>query len=171
MIDWCQLNLTAYDSNFVFYHHDVYSPVYGPDNSANKVAPLPADDATFSLVVSHSVFTHLYQYQTEHYLTELTRILEPGGLIYSTWFFFNRAAFHTLATHQNCLFVNERDPSQAVYYDWNFFRRVARERGLRVVWVDWTVASGFHTVAFLQKGDGFPDIGDRLVPPRTVVGF
>src|SRR5712692_3381007 len=25
MIDWCQTNLTAYDKNFKFYHHDVYN--------------------------------------------------------------------------------------------------------------------------------------------------
>jgi hypothetical protein len=46
-----------------------------------------------------------------------------------------------------------------------------RERDLRVVWVDWTLVPRGQTVVFLQKGDGFRDIGDRLVPPSTVVGF
>lgn len=171
MIEWCRQNLSVYDSNFTFYHHDVFSPVYAPDNSHNDIAPLPAEDAAFSLLVSHSVFSHLYEFQARHYLSELARVLEPGGLIYSTWFFFNRAAIRPLAAHQNCLFINEHDPSQAVYYDWTLFRNIVRERGLRVVWVDWTLVPGGQTVVFLQKGNGFPDIGDRLVPPRTVVGY
>ena len=82
MIEWCRQNLSVYDSNFTFYHHDVFSPVYAPDNSHNDIAPLPAEDAAFSLLVSHSVFSHLYEFQARHYLSELARVLEPGGLIY-----------------------------------------------------------------------------------------
>lgn len=171
MIEWCQENLTPYDGHFRFQHHDVFSPVYAPDNSRNATAPIPAADGSVSLSIAHSVFTHLFQHQAEHYLTELSRVAAPGGLLYSTWFFCNREAFYVLAPHQNCLFVNEHDASQAVYYDWNFFKRLVRERGLKIAWVDWTVASGFHTGVFLQKDGEYPDIGDRLVPPRSVVGF
>jgi SAM-dependent methyltransferase len=171
LIDWCRENLTVYDHSFEFQHHDVYSPVYAPDNSQNKILPIQADDDSFSLAIAHSVFTHLFENQTRHYLREFTRIIEPNGIFYSTWFFFNREAFHVLAPHQNCLYVSEADPSQAVFYDWKFFRELVRSVGLKIVWVDWTRASGFHSRVYLHKGTNYPDVGDRLVPPSSVVGY
>jgi SAM-dependent methyltransferase len=75
MIDWCQRNLTPIDSNFQFLHHDVYAPGYAADNSLQLAQPFPVHDATFSLVIAHSVFTHLFRRQTEYYLPEIARIL------------------------------------------------------------------------------------------------
>jgi hypothetical protein len=49
--------------------------------------------------------------------------------------------------------------SQAVYYDWKFFLRAVTGVGLMVVWVDWTLLSGFPTIVYLHKGDRHPDIG------------
>ncbi len=171
MIDWCSSNLTSYDPNFTFQHHDVFSAVYAPDNSPNSVLGLPAEDASFSLAIAHSVFTHLYQNQMVHYLNELARIMEYGGILYTTWFFFNREAFSVLASHQNCIFINERDPTQAVYYDWNFFRQAVKACGLKIAWIHWTKAPGFHTRVYLHKGDQYPDIDDGLVPPATIIGY
>jgi hypothetical protein len=39
---------------------------------------------------AHSVFTHLIQGQTEHYLHEVARIRRPDGFFRSTWLFFER---------------------------------------------------------------------------------
>ena len=132
-IEWSQQNLTPANAAFRFEHHDVYNITMAPDNSKNRVLPVPAADSSFSLVIAHSVFTHLLQDQAEFDLGELRRILRPDGLIRSTWFFFYKDDFTVLADHQNCLFVNETDPTQAVFYDYNYFLRLIKATGLDLV--------------------------------------
>jgi SAM-dependent methyltransferase len=170
LIQWCQANLAPY-RNFRFLHHEVFNLTYAPENSRNEFLPFPVEDGSFTLAICHSVFTHLFQGQTVSYLRELRRILELDGLVYSTWFFFNRSAFAALAPEQYCLFVNEHDPTQAVYYDWGWFCETVKTMGFKIAWVDWTKVSGFQTCVFLHKGNRYPDIGNRLVPPSTVVGY
>jgi SAM-dependent methyltransferase len=68
MVHWCRENLSAVDPKFRFHHHDVYSASMAPDNSRQLTAPFEVEDSSFSLVVAISVFTHLYEEQTVHYL-------------------------------------------------------------------------------------------------------
>jgi len=171
LLDWCVANLTPIDDRFQFQHHDVFNLTYAPGNSPNRTALFPAEDDAFSLVLAHSVFTHVLDDQARHYLQECARVIDCGGLICSTWFFFNRDAFLTLAPHQNCLYVNEIDSTQAVYFDWQYFRRMAADCGMKIVWVDWTQGRGFHTTVYLHKGDRYPEIAHRLVPPATLPGY
>jgi SAM-dependent methyltransferase len=65
LIEWCGENLSPVDSNYQFLHHDVYSPYYAPSNSLRLALPFPMNDATASLVIAHSVFTHLTKSQAE----------------------------------------------------------------------------------------------------------
>jgi len=43
--------------------------------------PLPYDDDAFDLVFNHSVFTHIDERRQDEWLTELRRIVRPGGLL------------------------------------------------------------------------------------------
>jgi hypothetical protein len=130
MIEWCQGNLTPLNPAFQFMHHDVYSLSLAPENSPRRTLPIPAADSSFTLVIAYSVFTHLLQEQTRFYLRELRRVMRSDGILYSTWFFFYRQDFPVLAEYQNTLFVNEIDPTQAVYYDYNWFLSAANTAGL-----------------------------------------
>ena len=81
LVEWCQENLSPVDQNFRFFHHDVYSPNYAPGNRLQLALPLPANDGEFTLVIAHSVFTHLTRTQAEYYLSEIRRILGPRGMM------------------------------------------------------------------------------------------
>jgi len=92
----------------------------------------------FTLFIAHSVFTHLYSDQTEYYLKEAIRILKPTGVLYTTWFLFNRDFFPVLAPHQQCLYMNEIVPIQAVYYDWDWLLQLFKRLDiviLKVIWI------------------------------------
>src|SRR5262245_37105777 len=132
MIEWCRTKLTPVDSNFRFEHHDVFSAVYGPDNSRRLAEPFPVGDVEFSLVLAHSVFTHIYKHQTEYYLFEIARILRADGLAYTTWLLFDRAAFPFMAPDKVCLYVDELDPTAAVIYDRAWLLDTVRRMGLAV---------------------------------------
>jgi len=131
MIQWSSRNLAPAASGFEFHHHDVYNAAFNPDRSKPGMLPFPVADRSFSLVVAWSVFTHLTQRQAEHYLSEVRRILAPGGVFLSTWFLFDKRHFPMLKAGSDALYVNDLDPSAAVLFDRDWLR--ARARAARLV--------------------------------------
>ncbi len=169
MIEWCKENLSA--KNAEFYYHDVWSLTSAPENSRNRTLPIHQYGDDFSLINAHSVFTHIYCDQTEFYLAEFMKMMSESGIIRATWFIFNRSWFPVLAPNQHCLYVNEVDPTQAVYYDWGYLVDLLKTLGLKLVRVDWTELPGFQSVLYLAKGDLFEDILDEVSPPSSILGF
>jgi SAM-dependent methyltransferase len=147
MIAWCQRNLAPVDPRFEFVHHDVYNYHFNPGASKPRVLPFPVEDHAFSLVEAWSVFTHLTQDQTVHYLAEVARTLAPGGVFHSTWFLFDKTdGFPMMTEDQNALYVSYIDPSSAVAYDRAWLRNVAAAVGLSIyaVWPVVPAARGFQ---------------------------
>lgn len=132
MVQWCQENLAPLHSDWHFRHHNVYNKNLGPDNSRQRMASFELSDAEASLVLAHSVFTHLSLDQTIFYLHEMRRVLRPGGVAKTTWFLFARDRFPMLIPDQVCLFVNEDDPTNAVIYDWQWLRQAFVDAGFRI---------------------------------------
>jgi SAM-dependent methyltransferase len=151
MIEWCRRHLSSLDPGFRLEHHDVYSPSYAPENTLRLAAPFPVEDRAFSLVLAHSVFTHLYQAQSDYYLHEIERILTPDGLAFTTWFFFDRQSFPFLAEDRSCLFIDENAPSDAVVYDRGWLLDAVRRAGLRVWRTDPPSVPGFQWTVFLAR--------------------
>lgn len=164
MIEWCRANLSPVDAGFQFLHHDVYSPGYAPGNSLRLGLPFPADNEQFSLVVAHSVFTHLTQPQTEYYLGEIARIMKVDGVAFTSWFFFDNASFPFLLEGPFTLYTSETDFSQAVIYDRRWFLGALRRAGLRVRSTTPPSIPGHQWRVFLERRtagaiDNFP-LGD-----------
>jgi SAM-dependent methyltransferase len=130
MIKWCDRNLTPHAPGFEFRHHDVFYNAFNPGRGKPLHAPLPFGDDEFSLVIALSVFTHLTQVQTEPYLAELSRVLEPDGILLTTWFLFDKRDFPMMQEDQNTLFINEHDVRNAVIYDRTWARQAAADVGL-----------------------------------------
>lgn len=132
MIKWCKENLAPHAPGFEFHHHDVFYEGFNPGHGKPLHAALPFGDAEFSLVVAISVFTHLTQVQSEAYLAELSRVLEPGGILLTSWFLFDKRDFPMMQETQNALFINEQDVRNAVIYDRAWVRDAAAHVGLVV---------------------------------------
>jgi SAM-dependent methyltransferase len=165
MIGWCRANLSPVDPAFQFHSHDVYSATYAPYNTLQLAQPFPVEDHAFTLVLAHSVFTHLYQAQADYYLHEIARILAPGGLAFTSWFFFDPRSFPFLGEGRACLFVDEIDPSQAVIYDRDWLIDAIRRAGLSVWRTDPPAVPGHQWTVFLTPRsrdavDRFP-LGDE----------
>lgn len=79
-IKWCQHAFSGENDRFRFEHYDGYSALYNPHG---KVSPteyrLPLDDESVDMIVCASLFTHLYENDAKHYLSEIFRVAKKGG--------------------------------------------------------------------------------------------
>jgi SAM-dependent methyltransferase len=143
MIRWCQSNLTTRAPQFTFEHHDVFNLGFNPGEKPLTL-PLPGTDNHFTLVNAHSVFTHLIQSQTEHYLREVRRIMRDDGVFRSTWFFFDRTDFPMLQDSQAAIYTTEPDLTGAVIYDRDWVVEQTRALGFVVTHVTAPHIRGFQ---------------------------
>lgn len=172
MVEWCRRNLTPYDRRFTFQHHDVYNLTYAPKNSKVRTRPLEFADCHFTLVNAHSVFTHLFEDQATFYLREVARVAATNGLIRTTWFAMNRDLFPVLADFQNSIFLNEIDPTQAVYFDWRWIQNLASRCGLRVAAIQWPRTKGWQfPIIFTKRTDRGSDILDVWPDSGSIPGY
>src|SRR5258708_6537239 len=77
MIRWCQENLQT--GAVRFYHADLYSKVYNPRGKPVADYAFPAGDASMTLIISISVFSHLLPPEFLRYVRESSRVLAEGG--------------------------------------------------------------------------------------------
>jgi SAM-dependent methyltransferase len=79
-IEWCQREF-AHIERATFEHLDVHSSLYNPTGSLDAgSARLPAADQSVDMVIAASLFTHLLEPAFRHYLAEIRRCLQPGGV-------------------------------------------------------------------------------------------
>lgn len=85
-IAWCRGEYAEL-ADFKFIHADVFNKRY------NKVGRIlakdyrfPFEDDSFDRVFLTSVFTHMHAEDVENYLSEIARVLKPGGKCLISWF-------------------------------------------------------------------------------------
>jgi SAM-dependent methyltransferase len=86
-ITWCRRHYAGTSVPFRFAHLDLFNAEYNPHGRgrADDVR-FPYPDGTFDLVLATSVFTHLLSADARRYLSEIARVLAPGGRLFATWF-------------------------------------------------------------------------------------
>lgn len=100
-IKWCQENITPKHPNFRFELSDIYNAAYNPRGKYKAAEyQFPFPDASFDFVFLTSVFTHLVPNDAEHYISEIGRVLRPGGRLLGTWFLLNDESRALLASGQ-----------------------------------------------------------------------
>jgi SAM-dependent methyltransferase len=157
---WCAEHLYPIASRlglrWDFVHHDVRNPFLNPTGAA-EVLSLPMLDRTVSLVLAHSVFTHLIERQALQYLHEVGRVLTADGLAYTTWYLTDRDAC-PLPGGVNALYASPDDPSAGVVYERGWLRETARAAGLRIVHVGLPGARHYQwRVLLAREGTGLAE--------------
>jgi SAM-dependent methyltransferase len=169
MIDWCKKNLKL--PGFEFFHHDVWNFKYAPDNSKNRVLPISQHGRGFTLIEANSVFTHLMEDQSRYYLKEMAGMLTPNGIVRTSWFLINKKGFPMMNEKLNTVFVDEEDPTFAVFYDWHAFVSMIHELGYKIIGIEWAQMLGFHNIIYFARGEGFKDVSNVTPPGDCVLGF
>jgi SAM-dependent methyltransferase len=174
MINWCRQNLTPQDNSFQFHHHDIFSACFNPDPTKPKLLDLPVNDHSFKLIFAWSVFTHMTQSQTEHYLREVSRILSAEGILVSTWFLFEKRYFPMMQDFQNALYINEYDLTNATIFDREWLELTLSNLGLSIFRVVPPWIRGFQWEVYIAPtSSGRPPVSlpmdnapfSRIPPP------
>jgi SAM-dependent methyltransferase len=77
---WCRRAFAGHAERFRFEHFNGRSPFFNPGGDvAVTDYRLPTADGSIDLVVCGSLFTHLFEPDARHYLSEIARVLKPGG--------------------------------------------------------------------------------------------
>jgi SAM-dependent methyltransferase len=86
-IDWCTENITPRNPHVKFLHFDIRDQLHNPSGSLKtKDIRIPVQDRSVDFICLQSVFTHMFEPDIVHYLSEFRRILRSDGLVFATMF-------------------------------------------------------------------------------------
>ena len=142
-VEWCKKKISPKHPNFHFQCVDIYNKEYNPRGMSNAIDfRFPFPDDTFDVVFATSVFTHMLPEEMEHYLSEIARVLHPGGRSLATFFLLNSESNSLMSEGANRLDFNfefgsyrtyRRDiPEAAVAYDELYVRSIYQRVGLQL---------------------------------------
>lgn len=132
-IEWCRKNYDA--ERFQFHHSSDASVSYNQRGAAEAAYRIPIADASFDLVFSNSLLTHLLEAELENYLNESYRLLKAGGTMMHSHFNIEHppATYGTRHTFRhrlgNALIESEAQPEAAVAYHTDFLFGLCRRIG------------------------------------------
>ncbi len=89
MVDWCSSEITSRYPNFKFHHADLTNTLYNGAGTKASGYKFPFEDNTIDFTYLTSVFTHLNPEDTKNYLSEIERVLKPGGQAFMTFYIIN----------------------------------------------------------------------------------
>jgi len=92
-IGWCQKNISKPFPNFHFQVADIHNKQYNPKGRYQPSQyTFPFPDGEFDLVFLISLFSHLLPEDMERYVSEISRVLKPGGKVLITMFLLDEIA-------------------------------------------------------------------------------
>lgn len=155
-IEHCQQAITLRNPNFRFEHVDIHNSAYNPQG---KIRPadfrFPYPDGAFTFVFLTSVFTHMQRPELDKYMDEISRVLEPGGREFATYFLLNSASLAAMdAGSSDIVFAhasengrvqNADNPDQASAFDEAYITELYAAAGMRITQVRYGSWTGLKT--------------------------
>jgi SAM-dependent methyltransferase len=128
-IKFCQRRITPKFPHFHFQQADIHNRFYNPKGryKASEYR-FPFNDNVFDMVYLNSVFTHMLTQDVKHYMSEISRVLKPGGKLFITYFLLNDETKNFMMSKvssfnfcyqidERCYTVDPNVPEAVVAYD------------------------------------------------------
>src|SRR3954469_478694 len=139
-VEWCQREITPRHPNFHFQVADIRSERYNPHGTYEATDyRFPYADGSFDFAFLTSVFTHMQLPAVTNYVSELARVLRPGGRCVATYFLMNEEAERLMGGHGQfgferggALVVDNRVPERAVAFREEDIRAPPERAGLPI---------------------------------------
>jgi SAM-dependent methyltransferase len=143
-INWCRKNITGRYPNFRFQAFNIRNAPYNPLGTIRVSSyRFPYEDETFDLIFLASVFTHMLPGDVKHYLSEIARVLKPGGRCLITYFLLNAESSRMIDKKLGTInfeyhmgdyrTINQDRPEDAMAYYEVFVRNLYRKHGLKIM--------------------------------------
>ena len=152
--------LFGVNDRFRVEHMDIQNGLYNPNGKYTaSVYEFPYEDNSFDLVFHFSVFTHMLEPDVKRYISEVGRILKPGGChCFSTFLIgIHPSLDNQMFSHQKqSASVQSLDaPEVAVGYTKEFFDAVSLESGMvpteNVLYGKWRQSEGLYSDRVFQQ--------------------
>jgi SAM-dependent methyltransferase len=102
-VRWCEHQYVSFP-NFHFQLADLYNDMYNPQGVQKDADySFPFNDDEFDLVYLCSVFTHMMLDGIARYISEIRRVLKPGGRCLLSFFLLNDDSVYWMETGQPLL--------------------------------------------------------------------
>lgn len=103
-VRWCNKNIKKDFSNFDFIYVPLNNDLYNNKKLEAQNFRFPYNDNSFNKIFLFSVFTHMPVKEIAHYLCEIKRVLEPGGLCLATYFIYTSQNEEMIASNNDFSF-------------------------------------------------------------------
>lgn len=142
-IEWCQQKVTPKYPNFHFFVADVYNKYYHPEGrQTGSTYRFPFADGSFDFVYLTSVFTHMLPADMANYISEIGRVLRPGGRCFCTAYVIDQEGSSRLEAGTSRMpfkeypggywSINPENPEHAIAYQESLLHEMFRTRGLQI---------------------------------------
>lgn len=144
-IAWCRRFITPAYPNFTFQRLDIAHKLYNPQGKiSGEALKLPYADRQFDFAIMTSVVTHLPPDEVLVYLSEVARLLKPGGRLFMTAFVVDDSASANASGKRDhrlgfvregngpCWFVPDMPPLAAIGFDDGFLDQALEKAGLAI---------------------------------------
>lgn len=159
-ISWCQENIESKLKNYKFNHLNVVNDRYNPKGNieANKVK-IDYKPLKFNLACLFSVFTHMYEEDIKHYLSQIHKNLKEEGLCIATFFIYDDERLEKINAREegynmkyelndHTRYYSPEDKLHAISFKKDFIEKMCRDCGFnveKVVYGDWASGgSGYY---------------------------
>lgn len=126
---------------FSFLYSDVYNKHYNPKGTIRaRDYRFPFEAGFFDFVFLTSVFTHMLPADVRNYMSEVSRVLKPGGRCLITFFLLNEESVSLVHSGKSTLHftypldgfvtIDKDTPEEAVAYEEEAISRLFDENGL-----------------------------------------
>jgi SAM-dependent methyltransferase len=143
-VNWCKENITPRYPNFRFHLADIYNKRYNRKGKQRaEEYTFPYEDESFDFVFLTSVFTHMLPKGVENYVSEISRVLKPGGRCLITYFLLIEESLALIEEGRSdwrfrharggwCRVEDPDQPERAVAYDEQYVYRLYRRYSLQL---------------------------------------
>lgn len=142
-IDWCAERYTPDYPNFRFQLIDVFNKYYNPSGTHTASEyKFPFPDEHFDFAVLNSVFTHMMPEEVANYLSEVSRVLKPGGRCLVSFFLLNEESRGLIEAGKSTLdlrhdfgpakAISRESPERSIGYDEEHVIRLYGQSGLEI---------------------------------------
>jgi SAM-dependent methyltransferase len=142
-INWCQAHISPKFRNFHFVHSNIHNRFYNPNgNIQAQEYSFPFEGDFFDFAFLTSVFTHMLRPDVENYLSEISRVLKPGGKCLITFFILNEESSSLMRAGKSrfdfkynlggCLAIELGTPETAIAFEEEVVRDLFHKNGLMI---------------------------------------